>query len=511
MLCLPLLCAAVSWGAEQGGNSATEPQWVVGLQPLLTMPVQDSGFVRSAYTVAESRVVAIYGKRTFAGHSALLTVLRLMADDKAAQETPIIKIVRPELADVFGKKTVISLKQYRDPALQEKFVGLVTAHQADLLKSAEELDAEAVHLENLEQDFSIVPRSHDWLSPSALKSSDQATTATLDPLDAAILRNWSDLKAALVRDDPAAGARAASALEQSVTAAAHARSIPLQHLKLDAWYHQFQPFAKSAAFCLLAALAYGGALLFGRRRLHWAGDACLALGLVAQAVGIVARWLLSGRAPLSNMYESLVFAIAGMVLVALIFELKSRPLLPGLAAGVLGFIFMVLAHKAPIFYSDIRPILPALQSSWLTYHVITIMLSYSALAISFFAAVCYLVKDALGGDASPIALVRHLPSLEALDILNYKIIVVGFPLLTAGIVLGAVWANTAWGRPWGFDPKEMWSAITWLIYAVYLHVRFFAGWKGRRAAILAIVGFAGVIFTYLGVNYLLPSLHSYVG
>lgn len=510
MLWLPFLCAAASWGAEKEGGAATEQQWVVSLQPLLTLPVQDSGFVRSAYTFAENHLMAIYGKRTFGGHSALPTVLRLMADPKATEETPIIKIVRPELAALFGG-TVISLKRYRDPALQEKFESLVTAHQESLLKSAQELVAEADHLESLEKDFSIVPHAPEWLSPTGLQSADGATSATLDPLDAAILRNWDDLKAALERDDPAAGARAASALEQSVTAAARARSIALPRLRLDAWYHQNQPFAKSAAFCLLAALAYGAALLFGLRRLHWAGDVCLALGLVAQIVGIVARWLLSGRAPLSNMYESFVFAIAGMVLVALIFELKARPLLPGLAAGVLGFIFMILAHKAPIFDSAIRPLLPALQSSWLTYHVITIMLSYSAFAISFFAAVCYLAKDALGGDASSVSLVRHLPSLAALDILDYKIIAVGFPLLTAGVILGAIWANTAWGRPWGFDPKEMWSAITWLIYAVYLHVRYFAGWKGRRAAILALVGFAGVVFTYLGVNFLLPSLHSYVG
>ena len=507
---LALLCAAASWGAEPEDGAAIERQWAVSLEPLLTMPVQDSGFVRSAYTFGENHLLAISGKRTHAGRNGLATVLRLMADSRAAQETPILKIDRPEIAAVFGG-TLVSLQRYRDPALQEKFVRLVTADQESLLRPASELEEEARHLEGLEEDFSIVPHAREWLPPSALKSGDAATTATLDPLDAAILGNWEDLKAALANDDPAAGAPAAAALAQSVAAAAQSRGIALPRLGLDAWYHRHRPFAKSAAFCLLAALAYGAALLFGLRRLHWAGDAALALGLAAQIVGVIARWLLSGRAPLSNMYESFVFAVAGMVLVALIFELRSRPLLPGLAAGALGFVFMVLAHKAPIFDSAIRPLMPALQSSWLTYHVITIMLSYSAFAISFFASVSYLLKDALGGDGSSIPLVRRLPSLAALDLLNYKIVAVGFPLLTAGIVLGAVWANTAWGRPWGFDPKEMWSAITWLLYAVYLHVRYFAGWKGRRAAILALVGFAGVVFTYFGVNYLLPSLHSYVG
>src|SRR5690606_40417647 len=121
-----------------------------------------------------------------------------------------------------------------------------------------------------------------------------------------------------------------------------------------------------------------------------------------------------------------------------------------------------------------------------------------------------LFKDAVGGNASPIGLVRRLPSLEDLDVFNYKIIAVGFPLLTLGIILGAVWAATAWNRPWGFDPKETWSAITWLIYAIYLHVRYMAGWGGRSSAIISIIGFLAVLFTYLGVNYLLPGLHSYV-
>jgi cytochrome c-type biogenesis protein CcsB len=116
----------------------------------------------------------------------------------------------------------------------------------------------------------------------------------------------------------------------------------------------------------------------------------------------------------------------------------------------------------------------------------------------------------LGGDEGRSLLARRLPTLKAMDVFNFRIVGVGFPLLTIGIIFGAVWAATAWGRPWGFDPKETWSAITWLIYAIYLHVRYLAGWSGKRAAIVAVVGFLAVMFTYLGVNYLLPGLHSYV-
>ena len=502
-----LLCLSTPWCA--GKETALNAQWTRALEPLRTMPVQDSGFVRSAVTFGENHLLAIYGKRSFEGKSALFTVLRLMADEKAAQETPLIKLVRPELAALYGGK-LASLKQYGNPALQERLSGMIARDQKTLLKPAGEMEEQARHLEELEQDFAIVPRGHEWLSPLAVQDGGAGGNPAADPLDTEIVNHWKALKKALLDNDPAAGGQAASSLAESVAAAARARGVALPRLGLDALYHEHRPFAKSAFFYLLAALAYGAALLFGIRAVRWGGLACLSLGLIEQILGIAARWVLSGRAPLSNMYESFVFATAGMILVAIIFELTTRPLLAGLGAGILGFIFMVLAHKAPIFDSAIRPLVPALQSSWLTYHVVTIMLSYSAFALSFFVSVCYLLKDALGGDESQFSLLRRLLSLRTLDVLNYKIIAVGFPLLTIGIILGAVWANTAWGRPWGFDPKEMWSAITWLIYAVYLHVRYFAGWKGRRAAILAIIGFGAVLFTYLGVNFLLPSLHSYV-
>jgi cytochrome c-type biogenesis protein CcsB len=137
------------------------------------------------------------------------------------------------------------------------------------------------------------------------------------------------------------------------------------------------------------------------------------------------------------------------------------------------------------------------------------MLSYSAFALSFLISLTYLFKRATGGDGSGARWVQRLPSLDTLDSFNYQIVAIGFPLLTVGIFTGAVWAATAWGRPWAFDPKETWSAVTWLVYGIFLHTRLLAGWKGSRSAVLGVIGFAAVLFTYLGVNYLLPGLHSY--
>ncbi|MCL5269507.1 MAG: c-type cytochrome biogenesis protein CcsB [bacterium] len=495
--------STVSAGTPELAGALTGDAWREALVPLETMPVQDYGYIRSGYTFGENHLRAIGGKSTLDGMGPLASVIWLMANPEKAAATPIIKIVRPEVGELFGAKR-ISLNQYLDPTNHARLVQMVQKDQEAFLRPANELEEQADHLENLERDWAIVPRAGSWLSPVEMAAEKQIGTA-----DRRILTQWAALKAAIRANDPAAGGEAARELATAVRNAAVALRTPLPHLKLDVFYHRGKPFEVSAGLYLLAALFYGAAILFKRSRLGWAGYALMAAGFAEEAVGITARWILAGRAPLSNMYESFTFAVGGLILIALIFEAIWRTRLAGLGGSILGFVFMVLAHKLPIFKSEIQPLMPALQSSWLTYHVVVIMLSYSAFALSFFASIIYLAKDAMGGDQTALAPLRRLPTLQALDVFNYKIIAVGFPLLTLGIIFGAVWAATAWGRPWGFDPKETWSAITWLIYAIYLHARYLAGWQGRRAAYLALLGFAAVLFTYVGVNYLLPGLHSY--
>jgi cytochrome c-type biogenesis protein CcsB len=493
--------------ATAGKGEFLKAEWREALKPLRTLPIQTDGFIRSAATFSNQVMLAVRDDRSFRGQPSLVVVLWALADPGAARNASLLKVDHPDLVNLFGGKR-ISLATYRDSHLFDRMRELYASNQERYLKPCNRLEGRAQRLEELPTDLAIVPRTGEWLSPAELGKADPGGAA--DPLDVAILAQWESLTKALRGDDPEAGAKAASGLVEAVAAAADARRIETPHLRLDALYQEHHPFAKSAFFYLFAALFYGASLLFGPRWAARAGYAFLVVGFGEEVFGVVCRWILSGRAPLANMYESFTFATAGMILVALIFEFTHKIRLAGLGGAVLGFIFMTLAHKAPIFDTKIAPLMPALQSSWLTYHVVTIMLSYSAFALSFFVSVCYLGKDMLGGDASRLRLVRRLPSLPTLDIFNYKIIAVGFPLLTVGIILGAVWANTAWGRPWGFDPKETWSAITWLVYALYLHVRFLSGWRGRWAAVLALLGFLCVLFTYLGVNYLLPGLHSYV-
>jgi cytochrome c-type biogenesis protein CcsB len=239
------------------------------------------------------------------------------------------------------------------------------------------------------------------------------------------------------------------------------------------------------------------------------------VSLGVQTAAILLRWVESyqmgfGHAPLSNMYESLVFFSWCIALLYLLWERKLKSRVIGAFALPFAFAFNAYASLASGVSAKIDPLIPALQSNWLHAHVITCFLAYASFALSCAVSVVYLVKLRKGGKTEKEdGMTGLFPALDSLDDLIYRTIVVGFPLLTIGIVTGAAWANYAWGAYWSWDPKETWSLITWFAYAIFLHARITRDWRGKRAAILSIIGFIAVIFTYFGVNYLLSGLHSY--
>jgi cytochrome c-type biogenesis protein CcsB len=206
------------------------------------------------------------------------------------------------------------------------------------------------------------------------------------------------------------------------------------------------------------------------------------------------------QVPLSNFYESLVFFSWCLACLALIFLRRYVEGFLGVVGGLLAA--LVLAYASLGLDSRIKPLMPALKSNWLLIHVITCFLGYAAFGLAFGAASLYLVQALTARPQTPA------PTL--LDRLIYRATVIGFIFLTLGILTGAVWAETAWGRYWSWDPKETASLITWFIYAALLHARLVQGWQGRPIAWLAVVGFGAVLFTYLGVSFLLPGLHSYL-
>jgi cytochrome c-type biogenesis protein CcsB len=314
---------------------------------------------------------------------------------------------------------------------------------------------------------------------------------------------------------------------------------------------------------------------------------------LGNTAGILLRWYESyqigegyGHAPLSNLYESLVFFAWTISIVYLVVEYRYKSRVIG--AFAIPLACLALAYASLHTSMKIQPLIPALKSNWLIAHVIACFIGYSAFAVAFGTSILYLIRNkeafnfSIGiqillkivsfgiwtsallslvflvfkisvfsgvsmfgmfeGSIEPNLLntirtsalldvvavflilcgavcflfnldpnspiFRRLPDLKIVDVLNHQLILFGFLFLTVGIITGAVWANSAWGRYWGWDPKETWSFVTWLVYAALLHARLMRGWRGNRIAILTLIGFAAVLFTYFGVN-LLPGLHSY--
>ena len=234
-------------------------------------------------------------------------------------------------------------------------------------------------------------------------------------------------------------------------------------------------------------------------------------GVVGNTAGIVLRWVESyslgiGHAPLSNLYESLVFFAWSIAVIYLFVERKVKNRVIGAFTMPLAFLALAYASLSPGISNRIQPLLPALKSNWLIAHVIACFIGYAAFAIAFGISIMYLMRQRESSSQS--RLLDRFPKANVLDDLTHQMVMFGFLFLSAGIITGAVWANSAWGRYWGWDPKETWSLITWFVYATLLHAKMMRGWHGRRIAYLSIIGFGAVLFTYFGVN-LLPGLHSY--
>ncbi|MGB4612933.1 MAG: c-type cytochrome biogenesis protein CcsB [Erysipelotrichaceae bacterium] len=233
------------------------------------------------------------------------------------------------------------------------------------------------------------------------------------------------------------------------------------------------------------------------------GRNILLIGFVIHTLALVVRTINTGRLPLSNQYEFATTFAWAIALCFLIFEKKFD--FRALGTFVTPILFLIIGYAA-MRDKSVRPLMPALQSKWLAIHVGLAIISYGAFAVAAGVSGMYLLRDKFNQDTF---FKRNIPETDKLDDLSYRAIALGFLLLSLVIITGAIWAEAAWGRYWAWDPKETWALITWIIYSIYLHLRISKGWRGERAAWFSIIGFICVIFTYVGVNTLLPSLHSY--
>jgi cytochrome c-type biogenesis protein CcsB len=328
---------------------------------------------------------------------------------------------------------------------------------------------------------------------------------------------------------------------------------------------RLQGLLDNASFAMLfiTMLTYWvGAAFPSIPALQTIGTTGMAVANLTTAALLASRWIEGGYFPLSNLYESLFFLVWGITTMHLIAEQMSQSRLVGAVTAPVAT--CITAFAAIVLSDDMQasaPLVPALKSNWLMMHVSVMMFSYATLMVGSMLAIAFLIvtrgqaielkgssigagayrlkkagQPALAMDAS-IGKIDDLPTsggvavmappttaletavailspqrlnlAETLDNISYRIIGLGFPLLTIGIISGGVWANEAWGSYWSWDPKETWALITWLVFAAYLHSRITKGWQGRRPAILASIGFVVVWVCYLGVNLLGKGLHSY--
>ena len=270
---------------------------------------------------------------------------------------------------------------------------------------------------------------------------------------------------------------------------------------MNIYFFKFATF-----FYFLAALGYLSYITFLKKVLSTLALTLVSIGFASHSLAILTRYVEAGYTPVTNLHESLSFFAWLIIGVLLLANLKFQIKVLGAFLTPIAIILMLFAFALP---KEILPLAPVLRSFWHPFHVTFAFLGNAIFALAFCCGVMYLIQEHQLKSKKMGAIAKRLPSLKVLDDLNYQALTFGFPLLTLGIITGAVWAEYAWGRYWGWDPKETWSLITWFLYAALLHQRLTVGWRGRKAAIMAIVGFMAVLFTFLGVNLLLPGLHAY--
>ena len=300
-------------------------------------------------------------------------------------------------------------------------------------------------------------------------------------------------------------------------------------------------FGLALLLYVVAMAAYFHHLAFRRSRVRIAAVALTYAGVLAHLASVITRGFAAGRVPWGNMYE--YSSIVGLLVVAgyLVVERVSK--VRSLGGFALGAAVLAMAGGTMVYVTP-GPLVPALNSYWIRIHVVAAMTGSSLFILGFVFTLLYLVRDrkerreaaravaepapalaAVGGGGLPHDLAASpdepeprpdpeprpgwLPAAAVLDRLAYRTIAFGFPIWTFAVIAGAIWAEQAWGRYWGWDPKEVWSFITWVVFAAYLHARATVGWRGRRAAVIAVVGFAALAFNLYAVNLVIPGLHSY--
>ncbi|BAK37805.1 putative cytochrome c biogenesis protein ResC [Microlunatus phosphovorus NM-1] len=239
------------------------------------------------------------------------------------------------------------------------------------------------------------------------------------------------------------------------------------------------------------------------------GVALTLIGFLLSLTGTVLRGVAAGRPPWGNMYEFTITAMTLVVGVYLVMLWRAGARWLGLPVTLLAAVGNGLA--VTVFYVAVAPLVPALHSVWFIIHIVAAAVAGAAFNVGALLTVVFLVRQRAEKRGKVGGYLARIPNARKLDLLAYRFHAFAFPLWTFTVAAGAIWAEYAWGRYWGWDPKETWALVTWVIYACYLHARSTAGWRGTRAAVIALIGVASFWFNFVGINLLVSGLHSYAG
>ncbi len=467
--------------------------------PLEQIPIQEAGRKKPYLVFSQETLLALSGKTAVKidgqKRSAMDLITTLWLTPEGWDDQPLLLVNHKPLKDITGLDPSRKLFSYRELAGNAELLKLLNEAQALRAKPGNQrlsgLPKEAADVGLRMAEFESLRNGKAYCFVANPTMSDGAWSPA--PPEA-----LAPLREALQSGSDAAFASAATTFRDSM-AAIQPRFQPVGwKMSLETVYQKSHPFGWAWKFYLAA----GVALLLGSMRGGYLTAWVLAsIGLLLQVAGFVARTIISGRAPVTNMYESIIWVAFGTVFFALIFEAIYRSRFFLLGALPVAVVSLILADTQPVALSPgINPLVPVLRDNfWLSTHVTTITLSYAA----------FLLALGIGHIALGLVIAGKKPSSALYNYL-YRVLQIGVLLLAIGTILGAVWANYSWGRFWDWDPKETWALVTLLAYLFILHGRIAGKWGGFGMAVGAVLAFLSVLMAWYGVNFVLGAgLHSY--
>ena len=489
------------------------------LEPLRDVAIQDGGRTKPLDTFARATARRVGGAKPLTGGEriegmdAVEWVLAMLAEPERFKDARVVKVTHAGLRKATGLPADKDRYTFRELSTHPGFLKAADAvHERFRKESEPKLDPIEREVSELYDTLSVmagifsgealrvVPHPNDpsgsWFSLADLKGAEAPPLKRVETLASALVSGYRAQDAAAVEAAAAALRARLRELSPSVYPAA-------RDLATEVHYNRTKPFRWAWLFYLLGFLALLMSFSLGARAVSFTGTLLVVAGILAHSYGMYLRMLISGRPPVTNMYESVIFVAWGAVLFALIFEAVYKARYFAACASALAVIALILADNVPILDGAIQPLVPVLRDNmWLTVHVLTITLGYAA----FFLA--------MGIGHVNLGLYFLAPGraalLKTLSLFLYRALQVGTLFLAVGTMLGGVWASYSWGRFWGWDPKETWALIALLGYLAVLHGRMVGWFKDFQMAVGSILGFLLVLMAWYGVNFVLGTgLHSY--